>query len=838
MGTFSSAGNEPLILVDGIQGDIKQISPENIESVSVLKDAASAAIYGARAANGVILITTKRGKAGDLKIEYRANFQIQQPTRMPDFLTNSADFMTYFNFANARNKQVLPFTQAEIDAFRTGTDAIKYPNFNWVDYMIKNGSEMSHHLSMSGGNEKTKFNVALGFMDQNGIIIHDAYNYSKLNMLFNIDSKLNKIITFGANIFGNYGKRTQPVMASQDLILEMYSAGPNYLPKLSDGSDRWTWRYNNAAWHNRNPEQSLYYGDEKEDAYYLAAQSYLDINLAKGLVWNIKGAVNTNMLFNKHHEVPVASYFYVDNSLAALTTSYAPGVTDNYNQNILATVYSTLNYTKSFGNSNINALLGYSQEENNYRYLKGWKQTFPSDNLAELDAGSSATQSINGSSNSWALQSFFGRINYDYNGKYLLEVNARYDGSSRIAKDYRWGLFPSFSAAWRLSEESFMDQLSWLSNLKLRASYGELGNQNIGLYPYQDILVPNQYPYTTTVTSGAAQTRLVDKTLTWETTTVTDIGFDLDIRNGVFSLTADYFDKITKDILYNIDIPASVGLTSPTVNFAEMENKGFEFEAGHANKIGDFSYRISVNLTTYKNEVLKVKAPTYGTTTIQEGLPWNTFYLVEQIGIFQTQAEIDAGPKHPYNPLPGDLKFKDQNGDNIIDAKDRVPVDGQYPKFYYGSDISLMWKNFDLSAFFQGVNGQKIYISGWGVMPFTQGCAPTMDFIDKMWTEENPNNKYPAMYKNGYGPVTGTPSTHFLADASYFRLKNIMIGYNLPAQICQKIYMKAARIYFSGDNLATITNYPLADPEWNGGGYGFATYPQIKSYTFGLNVTF
>jgi TonB-linked SusC/RagA family outer membrane protein len=840
LGTFSSAGSSPLVLIDGIQSDLTKIIPEDVESISVLKDAASASIYGARAANGVILVTTKKGKAGELSIEYTSNYQIQQPTRMPEFLTNSADFMTYVNQANARNGQINYYSQTEIDAFRNGTDPIKYPNFNWIDYMIKNGGEQRHHLSLSGGNDKTKFNLSLGYLDQKGIIINNSYDYKKFNAMLNIDSKLNKVVSFGSNFLATYSDRNYPVMNSQDLILEIYSAGPNYLPKLSDGSGRWTWRYNNADWHNRNPEQSLYYGDERTNLYSLAAQAYVDVNIFKDLVFEIKGALNSDVSFMKHHEVPVPSYFYVDNSLAALITGYNPGVTDNYQQNILTTVYSTLNYSKSFSNHNIHALLGYSQEANNYRYLKGFKLTFPSDALTELDAGSTATQTINGSANTWALVSFFGRVNYDFSGKYLLEGNFRYDGSSRIAKDQRWGLFPSVSAGWRMSEESFMKGLSWLDNLKLRASWGQLGNQNIGNYPYQDILETSgiTYPYTSSPESGAAQTRLVDKELTWETTTVTDIGVDFSIKNGLFSLTADWFDKVTDNILYQISIPSSIGLSAPTVNYAKMGNKGFEFEVGHAQTLGDFRYNVSLNFTTFKNEVLKVKTPTYGTTTVQEGLPWNTFYLIEWIGIFQNQAEIDAGPKHQYNPKPGDLKFRDANNDGKIDANDRVPVDGQYPKFYYGGNINLTWKNFDLTAFLQGVQGQKIYVSGWGWDPFTQGCAPTTYFLEHMWTGENSTNEWPAMYKNGYPAVTSTPNTYRLQDASYFRLKNLMIGYNFPARLCQKIAMKSLRIYLSGDNLATITKYPLADPEWLGGGYGFATYPQIKSYTFGLSVKF
>ena len=302
-------------------------------------------------------------------------------------------------------------------------------------------------------------------------------------------------------------------------------------------------------------------------------------------------------------------------------------------------------------------------------------------------------------------------------------------------------------------------------------------------------------------------------------------------------MTADWFNKVTDDILYGIDIPASIGLSAPTVNYAKMKNTGFEVELGHANKIGELKYSVNFNLSAYKNEVLKVKAPSYGQTTIQEGLPWNSYYLTEWIGIFQDQAEIDASPKQPYNPKPGDLKFKDQNGDKVIDSKDRVVVPGAFPKFYYGGNINLVWRNFDLSAFFQGVQGQKYYVNAWGIDPFIQGCPPTVDFEKNAWTPENKSNTYPAMYRSDYGPVSGTPSTYYLKNASYFRLKNLLIGYTLPAELIHRIGMKNLRVFVSGDNLATITKYPAADPERTGSG-GFQTYPQLRTYTIGLNVKF
>ena len=843
LGTFSSAGSDPLVLVNGVQGTLSGLNPEDIESISVLKDAASASIYGSRAANGVILVTTKQGRSGALNLEYSANYQLQQYTRQPKFITNSAEFMQDWNQANERANDVDYFSSAEIDSFKTSTNKIKYPNFNWFKEMIHNGNAQNHHISMNGGNEKTNFNFSLGYLDQDGL--NKAFNFKRYNMMLNITSKLNKIVTFGTNIISNYQDRTEPVMGSNEFMLLVYTAGPNYMPYLSDGSGKWTWRYNNPAWHNRNPEQALTYGNIKHNVYSAAAQSYVDVNLTKDLVFEVKGAVNYDVNFSKQVEHDVASYFYSDNTLAATVTGYNPGVTDNNQWNILTTMYSTLNYTKTFANNhNLKVLAGYSQESNNWRYLYGHKSNYPSPQiypttgvLGELDAGSNSQKDLGGSSNAWAIQSYFGRLNYSFKDKYLLEANARYDGTSRIAKDHRWGLFPSVSIGWILSKENFMRGISGLDELKLRASKGRLGNQNIGNYPYQDILSLNSYAFGSSVSQGASVTRLTDKTLTWETTDVTDLGFDYSMKKGLFSITADWFNKVTDNILYGINIPASIGLDAPTVNYAKMKNSGFEILLGHKNRIGKLQYNVTANFSAYKNKVLRVKSPSYGTTTIQEGLPWNSYYLTEWIGIFQSQEEIDKSPKQPYNPKPGDLKFKDQNGDGVIDDKDRVVVGGAYPKFYYGGSINLSWKNFDVSSFFQGVEGQKFYVNNWGIDPFIQGNPPTVDFAKKAWTPENKSNTTPAMYRNGYGPVTGTASTYYLKDASYFRLKNLTIGYNFNKGIYSRLGMKSFRVFVSGDNLLTVTKYPYADPERTGSG-SFQTYPQLRIFAAGVNVKF
>ena len=855
MGTFSSAGSDPMVLVDGVQGSLSNLNSEDIEAISVLKDAASAAIYGSRAANGVILVTTKQGKTG-LNIEYQGNYQIQQATNTRDLVTNSADYMQAFNIARTRSGQSLPFTQAEIDAFRTGTDPIKYPNFDWVDYMINQGAMQTHHISVNGGNEKTKFNCSLGLLDQTGIT--KGFDYQRGNALLNLTTKLSDVFTFGANINMKYQDRDQPVAGNGnagEMFFLIYAAAPNFLPKLSDGSDRWARTYKQTSVANRNPEAVLDYGNRNTKTYSISTQAYVDVNFSKDLVWTTKAAVSYDDNYFKQAEKVVSQYNYNDNSMNLASSPYILGVTNQMNKNILTTVYSTLSYNKTFAKvHNISAMGGYSKEQNTYRYMNGYRPNMPFDQLTEINSGSAEGQTLSANMEQWAIESYFGRLNYDYSGKYLFEANMRYDGSSRISKANRWGIFPSFSAGWRFSKENFMKQFSWLDNLKLRGSWGQLGNQNIGLYPYQDLYSTGlSYPYGTVAESGVAITRLTDKDLRWEKTTVLDFGTDFSIKNGLFSMTFDWFKKKTDGILAAIDIPASIGLSAPTTNFASMQNIGFEIEVGHRHKIGEVSYSVSANLSHFKNEVLKVTAPSYGNVTVQEGYPYGSFYLTEWTGIFQSQDEINNSPVHRNNPKPGDLKFKDQltidtngdgipdAGDNKIDGNDRVVVDGAFPNFYYGGSVDLTWRNFDLNLFFQGVKGQKHYISGGGIEPFNQGGAPTKEFFNNSWTPENKSNTLPAMYVSGYGAISGTPSTYFLADASYLRLKSLMLGYNLKPDVCKKVGLKNIRVYLSADNVFTITKYPYPDPDrlLNGNNAGdIFVYPQIRSFSLGINIKY
>jgi TonB-linked SusC/RagA family outer membrane protein len=677
LGTFSSAGSSPLVLINGVNGDMSNLDPNDVESISVLKDAASSAIYGARAANGVILITTKKGKAGAPSISYNSSIMNQSATRLPDLLYNSADYMENWNKGRIRSGQAAYFSQAEIDAFRNNpNDPIKYPNFNWIDHVFHPAIANNQSVNISGGNEKSTFNLSLGYYDQPGIT--STYGFKKYNARLSAETKVKDWLTIGGDI--SFVKKDM-LLSNWDnnvdyQILAIYGSAPNYTPtiKMADGTNGYIARYSNNIneWTVRNPDAQDASGLRTDERYNVAPQFYAQAKIFKDLTWHTKAALNYDFAAVKNHENPVNNYFFNNSSFAHNNSPQAMGVQENWNQNLMTTAYSTLDYNKSFHEvHHLNVLAGYNQEYNVYRAIGGTKITFPTPDLRELNAGSSLGQSTSGTANEWAIRSYFGRINYNFKNKYLFEANGRYDGTSRIAPDNRWGFFPSVSAGWNVTQESFMKNISWLHNLKIRGSYGKLGNQNVGNYPYQSVLATTSYPFNTAY-PGALTNRMVDPSLRWETTTVTDIGADINVKNGLFTAAIDWYNKVTDDILYQIPVPASMGLSAPTVNYGKMKNTGFDIQLGTTNRLGDFRYNVNLILSHYKNEVLRILAPSYGKVTIQQGLPFNSHYMIEWAGIFQNQAEIDKSPKHPFNPKPGDLKFKDANGDGIIDSKDRL----------------------------------------------------------------------------------------------------------------------------------------------------------------------
>ncbi|MDD2305175.1 MAG: TonB-dependent receptor [Prolixibacteraceae bacterium] len=846
-GTFSSAGSDPLVLIDGVQGKLADLNPNNIESISVLKDAASASIYGSRAANGVILVTTKVGKEGKISMEYSGNFGIHTPTKMYDLITNSAEYMELFNEAKINSGFTTGlYTQDMINSYRNATDRNLYPNTNWLDLIFSPAPTQTHNLSFSGGSKGTKFDVSLGYVNQKGVM--KGFNYEKYNVRVNLSSMINDKIKFGGNFSVKKGIQAQPRQGSQDTFVAAMSQAPTYGPYLADGSGRYAFKAYDFELNNKNPiaiiEEKV---NKNTDDYAISTQGWLDVQLLKNLKWYTKAAMNLDISKSYDFRPQIPLYNFRTNAYMTLLDVGGSGLVVRDDQNVYKNLYSYLSYDKTFGDHKVFAQAGYSMEDNVSQYLQGYRKNYPSDLLRQIDAGSPSVQQTNGSQYEWAIMSYFGRLDYNYKERYLLEANIRYDGTSRLASATRWGAFPSFSAGWRASEENFMKSLdlSWLNNLKLRGSYGELGNQNIGNYPYQAMLnLTDNYSFdNASLSSGVAQTALSNKAIMWETTSILDFGLDLTAFKGL-NVTFDWYKKRTSDILRGSQVTGVVGLNPPTVNNGTMENKGFELSVNYQNNVksgyfAGLNYSAGFNLDHYKNKLVDFGAREIsGYYLRQEGLEWESYYMIEQIGIFQSAAEIANSPKQ-FNDatVPGDLKYKDANNDGKINNDDRVPIKGRYPALNYSFNFSTNWKGFDLSAQFQGVSNVKYFVNNWGTIPFVQGAPPTTDWRNR-WTESNPSATMPRIYWGWNSPERiSRNSSWFLQDGSYLRLKNLSFGYTLPGKTTQRIGIDQLRVYFSGDNLVTFTKYPGLDPERGGSGSA-VNYPQNKIFSFGVNVKF
>ena len=860
-GTFSSAGSDPLILINGVPGSMTNLDPSVIESVSVLKDAASAAIYGARAANGVILVTTKQGAVGDkVHISYHGNVGLHTPTKLYDRVTNSVEYMELANLAWKNSGTGKQYTQDQINLYRNNVGDPQYPNFDWQDYMFRTAVVQTHNLSMAGSTEKTTYNVALNFVDQPGTM--RGFKYRKYNATIDLTARITNFIKVGTYANLMYGETEQPRQGQNDAFLSTLSQAPTYMPWLPDdgtGIRRWTSSAYSFESHNKNMPAII--GDnamKRDNNFDINAQLWLEINLAKGLTWYTKGAARLQS--NKSKDWRGSTTYTYDYHTGERTSELDKGglgLSVGDGRRFYTNLYSYLKYDLSLVDNahNFSLMVGYNQESEKYETLNAYRKDFAFD-LPVLNAGGTADWSNSGGEEEWAIQSLFGRFNYDFKERYLFEANMRYDGTSRISDENRWGVFPSFSVAWRATEEEFIKNLNlnWLNNFKLRGSWGQLGNQNIGLYPYQAMISGvDDYPFTKTsdgVIIGYQQTAYANRNIKWETTTITDIGFDLQVFDGL-SVTFDWYKKTTDDILRSSQVSSLLGLSAPTVNNGSVENKGIEVALNYANMVKGgtfrgFRYNAGVYFDRSRNKLTEFGAEEIGSYSIKrEGLPYDEYYMLECIGVFADQAEINASPKQfNDNTQPGDLKYKDISGpdgkpDGVIDNYDRRTFSGRFPGFEYGINASATWKGFDLSLIGQGVADKKYYTTDWGVQPFMQGSSPNKDYIKHMWTEENPYGaKHPKLYWQDMGGGKNTrPNSYYLKDASFFRLKNLTLGYTLPRVWTEKANISKVRIYFSGDNLLTLTPYKGLDPERNGDGRD-AIYPQNRIYSFGLNVEF
>lgn len=834
IGTFSGAGKDPLVLIDGLAGNINDVDPSSIQSMSVLKDAASASIYGNRAANGVILIETKRGQKGKVQISYNNYFGWQKVTELPEFL-DSWEYATYKNVANPNS-----YTAEQIAKYKDGSDPDNYPNVPHLKNLLNSGSgfQTSHNASFMGGDEKNSYLFSLGYLNQNGLVAKNSY--SRYNFGFNFDSKIKKNIDLKVNMNGYSQNTDEPRSSSgdmQNIIGFAVREAPIYAGKKSDGTYGYQDNYSPEAW-----LASESFTNRKGKNFLGGAE--LSWKIIDGLTLSGKAGYKYYNWTDQYYNST-----FIFNTSKTVGPSY---LSVSSGDNSLLTLQSILRYTKTINKHNFAILAGYSQEAYREDQTTASRDNFPNNSLYELNAGAASNMQNSGTGAEWALRSYFGRLNYDFDGKYLFEANARYDGTSRFPTSGRWGLFPSVSGGWRISEESFIkDNVSWIDNLKVRGSWGKLGNQNIGNYPYQNVLSTGQnYTFGGTLATGIALTNLANEDVTWETTAVTDFGLDLSILKNKLSLTFDYFNKTTSDILYRKSVSSVLGLGVNEYNAGELNNKGFEVVLNYRTSIGKLNIGVSPNFSYVNNKVTKLADGKQ--KDIAQGLfvgqPMGAIYGYVADGIFKDAADVSNYATQPIAGQPGVIRFKDISGPNgVPDGKvdatyDRNVIGSTTPKYYYGATITADYKGFDFSMLLEGLGGFQKQMGSYMAFAFYNSGQIQRWQADNAWTEANPNSNasYPKLSSLNMGSENVQTSTFWNRDASFLRLKNLQVGYSFPKSIIQKISLSNLRVFFSGQNLFSLNKFYTGwDPEMSQStGDNPSFYPITSVYTFGLSVKF
>lgn len=834
--------NDALVLVDGIETSLDNLDPSLIESISVLKDAASSAIYGSRAANGVILITTKRAAQETFSISYSGYVGWQQATDLPNKV-NAIDHMLMTNTAYTNIGKSPLYSDEYINEYRQNmkSNPDQYPDTDWYDESLtNNGLIQNHFVTLSGGSKRIRTLASVGYLDQNGITENTGFKRYTFRM--NTDMEISKQFSARVDAYATMTKREEP--SRTDAFHWMSRIPANQAGVLSSG--KW-----GEGWNGDNPIAFTNDGGlRKLDSPSAILNFELTYQPTDWLT--VKGSYSPNYWerhdtkFNKMVQTYKydGSPYYASPQKSSLTDQ-----TDRYIRNLLT---GTVTFDKTFGSHGLKVLAGYQQEDYRNDGHRGERENFAFPDYPVLGAGGEENQKSTGWAYEWALQSVFGRINYDYQGKYLVEANVRYDGSSRFAKGNRWGVFPSFSAGWRLSEEGFWDSArDIVDNLKIRASWGQLGNQNVmkydswgnlntaDYYPFSsDVNLNSKYIFDKTVYSGAAITDMANTDITWETTTVTNIGLDATFF-GKLNLTADYFYKKTTDILLKLDVPLIIGMNAPSQNAGEIENRGWELGATYTDRAGDFNYRVAFNISDVKNKVLDLKGIDEDKLQVnREGYAMYSLYALEAIGYIQPE-DYDADGSYKYatqygNFGPGDIKYKDQNGDGVINSSDRVIIGNILPRYTYGVSLYGEYKGIDLSLLFQGVGKADGYIYGQGIQTFIMGGTVQEQHKDN-WTPENRNAKFPRLAFNESNNEQN--SSFWMKDASYLRLKNLQVGYSFSGKMLKKTPLTNLRFYFSSDNLLTFDKFwkgfDVEAPVGNGG-----YYPQMKNFSFGVDVRF
>lgn len=837
-----NSNSDPLVLVDGIEMDINQIDMSTVESVSVLKDAASASIYGSRASNGVVLITTKRGKEGKVTVSYNGYLSLQRPTNMPE-VVSAADYLEaeLMSWDNAGQQTPDDYRAARLQLIQ---DYRTYKADNWNRYdtdwkkeTLKDNSMMTNHnVAVSGGNNNIQFYGAGSYMYQDGLIPNNQFDRTNIRM--NADANITSWMRFSMETNLRQSNTTTPAGASAKSII---NTSLYMLPTLSAAKEL------DGNWgegKNGNNPTALANASGKSKSKNSETLVNGTLILTPLKDFEIQGQYSRRMVTSKTRSV-TTPYTYSNKGI--IKGQYPPqdGVSEGWAETIRNYYRIQASYNKDIQKHNMRLLVGYQAEDNTNTSFNASMRGFElgKDYLSNGDASSSMA---GGSASSWAMMSYYARLNYNYGEKYLLEANARLDGSSRFVKD-RWGIFPSVSAGWVISQESFMESTQdWLSFLKVRASYGLLGNQAIGSnYPYAATIEPGYgYWFDKEVSPGVVQLALANPNISWEKSRQYNIGLDANFWNGKLSITADYYIKEIYDMLMKFPLPYYAGMQPAYSNAGDMENKGWEVSLSHRNKVGDFTYSATFTLSDTKNKVTNLRGLTFQDKSIMEGYPKDGLWGYLTDGYYSDWDDVNNSPKLSSAARPGFVKYqKIYQGEGVdplqIDTRDMVYLGDQFPHFEYGLNLTGSWKNFDLTMFFQGVGKKSVYMSGIGLKPFSNGSNLFKHQMDS-WREDNPNAAYPILLPESSSGDNFQKSDKWVKNGAYLRMKNVVLGYSLPSAVTKKMRIGSLRFYVSGQNLFTIDNfYKGYDPETEySGKLGGEFYPIMQTFTFGLDLKF
>ncbi|QKZ15782.1 TonB-dependent receptor [Spirosoma sp. KUDC1026] len=898
--------NDPLYIIDGVptKGGLNSINPNNIESLQVLKDASAASIYGSRAGNGVIIITTKKGKIGAPQFTFNSRVGLQTGQVNLDLIKDPQEFGNLL-WIQRRNAGILTNGNPSHPQYGNGPTAVvpdyilagssyglfegdartnpSLYNYNrtgfyqivrankegtdWHQEILRPAAIQDYNIGANGGTENGRYAIALNYFKQDGVLLYTSFD--RYSIRSNTEFLFKKHIRLGENLEVSYTQNkgyynnngTASTANNQDgnpigngyripSIIPVYDIMGNFAATRAAGLGPAT---NPVAqlWRSRN---------NQTNTFRAFGNAYAEVDFLKNFV--ARSSIGLDVTSANR-----VGYVLLDLEEAEIEA--ANSLTNANAYDINWTWSNTLTYNKTFGNAHkLSVLAGSEAIRGIGRDFSATRTTFFSEDPQYMFLNS-GTAGINnsGAGYEWALFSLFGKVNYSLKDRYLLEATVRRDGSSRFGQNNRYGTFPAFSAGWRLSEESFMAGLSWISDLKLRAGWGQTGNQEIGNYngfsTYRSSLSQSSYPIdgsNSSVQSGFDTEAFGNPDAKWETTTQTNIGLDATFLKGKLGINLDLYDRTTSNMLYQVSLPATQGVaTLPFVNVGEMNNKGIDLALNYNDKAmnGNLTYGVGLNFSTYRNRVGRLNNSasavllgpairSYTWTRSVAGMPLYSFYGLQIDGIYQNQGEVDAGPKYPGYAAVGKYKYHDTDGDGTITDNDRKFLGNPHPDFTYGLNLSLGYRNFDLSAFFQGVQGNQLLnmVKRWVDFNNQAGNRSRRMLYDS-WTPDNPDAVLPILDAND--SRSQQPSSYFIEDGSYFRMKNLTIGYTLPPAVASKIKFETARVYVQAQNLFTITKYSGIDPEVTSVGatpgstvlgIDQGNYPFSKIYQIGLSFGF